>query len=158
MQSCPCAFFLSEHRAHKAYWASGCVAPYILDPGTWWRWVVSSTLPRERAPGTHWVGDWVGSTAGLDAVVKEKIPSSYRDSNPRSSSPLPSAIPLPRHEVRPLKFMQVNVNIIGVGYLSIYVSIPLISAWQSELNFRLFISAADWNWGDLSVGGKIILK
>jgi hypothetical protein len=28
----------------------------------------------------------VGPTAGLDAVVRSKIPSPYRDSNPRSSS------------------------------------------------------------------------
>jgi hypothetical protein len=25
--------------------------------------------PREKAPGTHWIGGWVGSRAGLDAVV-----------------------------------------------------------------------------------------
>jgi hypothetical protein len=36
----------------------------------------------------------VGPRAGLDAVVREKIPSPYRDSNPRSSSQYPSAIPL----------------------------------------------------------------
>jgi hypothetical protein len=36
----------------------------------------------------------VGPRAGLDAVVKRKIPSFCRDSNPRSYSPYPSAIPL----------------------------------------------------------------
>jgi hypothetical protein len=37
----------------------------------------------------------VGPKAGLDAVVvMGKIPSPYRDSNPRASSPQPSAIPL----------------------------------------------------------------
>jgi hypothetical protein len=30
--------------------------------------------PRERVPGTHWLGGWVGSRAVLDAVVKRKIP------------------------------------------------------------------------------------
>jgi hypothetical protein len=49
--------------------------------------------PRERAPGTHWIGGWVGPRANLDAVVNTKIRSPYRDSNPRSSSPQPSAIP-----------------------------------------------------------------
>jgi hypothetical protein len=29
--------------------------------------------PKERAPGTHWIGEWVGLKAGLDAVVKRKI-------------------------------------------------------------------------------------
>jgi hypothetical protein len=36
----------------------------------------------------------VGPRVGLDAVVKRKIPSPCRDSNPRSSSPYPNAIPL----------------------------------------------------------------
>jgi hypothetical protein len=26
-QSCPCAFFLTEHYASKAYWGSGDIAP-----------------------------------------------------------------------------------------------------------------------------------
>jgi hypothetical protein len=29
--------------------------------------------PRERAPGTHWIGGWVGPRAVLDAVVQRKI-------------------------------------------------------------------------------------
>jgi hypothetical protein len=29
-------------------------------------------IPRERAPGTHWIGDWVGPRAGLD-VEKRKF-------------------------------------------------------------------------------------
>jgi hypothetical protein len=43
--------------------------------------------PKERTPATHWIGGWVGPRAGLDAVVKRKIPSPCRDSNPRSCSP-----------------------------------------------------------------------
>jgi hypothetical protein len=40
--------------------------------------------PRERAPVTHWIGNWVGPRAVLDAVVKRKIPSSRREWNPRT--------------------------------------------------------------------------
>jgi hypothetical protein len=40
--------------------------------------------PRERGPGTHWIGGWVGSRAVLDAVVKRKIPSPRWESNPRT--------------------------------------------------------------------------
>jgi hypothetical protein len=29
--------------------------------------------PGERAPGTHWIGGWVGSRAGLDGVEKRKF-------------------------------------------------------------------------------------
>jgi hypothetical protein len=39
--------------------------------------------PRGRAPDTHWIGGWVGPRAVLDAVVKRKIPSPCRDSNPQ---------------------------------------------------------------------------
>jgi hypothetical protein len=41
-------------------------------------------IPRERTPGTHWIGGWVGPRAVLDAVVKRKIPSPRRESNPRT--------------------------------------------------------------------------
>jgi hypothetical protein len=40
--------------------------------------------PRERAPGTHWIGGWVGPRAVLDAVVKRKIPSPRLELNPRT--------------------------------------------------------------------------
>jgi hypothetical protein len=40
--------------------------------------------PRETAPGTHWIGGWMGSRAILDAAVKRKIPSAHRESNPRT--------------------------------------------------------------------------
>jgi hypothetical protein len=43
---------------------------------------------RESAPGTHWIGGWVGPRAVLDAVVKRKIPSppGNRTLESRSSS------------------------------------------------------------------------
>jgi hypothetical protein len=32
-------------------------------------------MSRERDPGTHWIGGWVGPRASVDVVVKRKIPS-----------------------------------------------------------------------------------
>jgi hypothetical protein len=29
--------------------------------------------PEERAPGTHWIGSWVGPRAGLDDVEERKL-------------------------------------------------------------------------------------
>jgi hypothetical protein len=29
--------------------------------------------PEERAPGTHWIGGWVGPRAGLDDTEKRKF-------------------------------------------------------------------------------------
>jgi len=38
--------------------------------------------PRERAPGTHWIGGWVGPRMVVDVVVKRKIPSLHQESKP----------------------------------------------------------------------------
>jgi hypothetical protein len=57
----------------------------ILDLGTRWRLVFSitpwSVCPWERAPGTHWLGGWVGHTAGLDALEKRIVSCTCRVSN-----------------------------------------------------------------------------
>jgi hypothetical protein len=47
---------------------------------------------RETAPGTHWIGVWLGSRAVLDTVVKRKIPSPLRESNPRTPIVRPAAL------------------------------------------------------------------
>jgi hypothetical protein len=57
-------------------------------------WSVSNLglcTTRERAPGTLWIGGWVGPRAGPDAVVKRKIPSPRRESNPRNPIVQPAA-------------------------------------------------------------------
>jgi hypothetical protein len=55
-----------------------------LDGGEWSASRPSLFTPRERAPGTHWIGNWAGSRASLDAMVKRKIHSPRRESNPRT--------------------------------------------------------------------------
>jgi hypothetical protein len=42
--------------------------------------------PKERAPGTHWIGDWVDPRTGVD-VEKILDPTGTRNQIPRSSSP-----------------------------------------------------------------------
>jgi hypothetical protein len=44
----------------------------IFDLATRWRLMVRfkpvAVYRKERDPGTHWIGGWVGPRAGLDAV------------------------------------------------------------------------------------------
>jgi hypothetical protein len=55
-----------------------------LDGGEWSASRPFRFTPKERVPFTHWMGGWVGLRAVLDAVVKRKIPSPCRESNPRT--------------------------------------------------------------------------
>jgi hypothetical protein len=43
-----------------------------LDAGEWSASRLGRFTPREKAPGTHWIGGWVGSRAVLNALVKRK--------------------------------------------------------------------------------------
>jgi hypothetical protein len=73
----------------KAYWWSGGIAPLILWPpvlngSEWSASRPGRFIPRERVPGSHWLGGWVGPRAVLDAVVMRKITSPHRESNPKT--------------------------------------------------------------------------
>jgi hypothetical protein len=85
---------LTKNHAMMAYWGNGGVSTYsltsALDGGEW-----SASRParfnhREKAPGIYWIGGWVGPRAVLDAVMR-KIPSSRRESNPRTPIDQPLA-------------------------------------------------------------------
>jgi hypothetical protein len=51
-----------------------------LDGGEWSVSRPAALPPREIAPCTHSIRDWVDLKVGLDAVVRRKIPSPYRES------------------------------------------------------------------------------
>jgi hypothetical protein len=55
-----------------------------LDGGEWSDSRPGRFTPMERAPRTHWIEGWMGPRASIDAVVKRKIPSLHRESNPRT--------------------------------------------------------------------------
>jgi len=57
------------------YLGSGGMDPRTLNLGTCGQLHEPAKLaphPDERVPSTHWIGNWVGLRAGLDAVVKIK--------------------------------------------------------------------------------------
>jgi hypothetical protein len=69
----------------KTYWGSGGIAPRILGIATKWEWSASRPgrfTPRERAPGSHWIGGWVGPKS-----------RSGRGGEEKNSQPLPGIEP-----------------------------------------------------------------
>jgi hypothetical protein len=79
---------LTEHHAMKAYcewrYSSTHSLTSALDGREWSASRPARFTPRKRAPDTHWAGGWVGPRSVLDAVVKRKIPTPRRESNPRT--------------------------------------------------------------------------
>jgi hypothetical protein len=66
---------LTKHHTMKMYWGVEVELHVLLtsalDGGEWSVLRPGRFTPRERAPGTHWIGGWVDPRAVLDAVVKE---------------------------------------------------------------------------------------
>jgi hypothetical protein len=58
-------------------WGSGGVAPpfltLVLDGGEWSASRPGRFTPEESAPGTHWIGGWVGPRVRLDSMEKRQI-------------------------------------------------------------------------------------
>jgi hypothetical protein len=54
------------------------------DGGEWSASRTGHFTPRERAPGTPWIGGWVGPRAVLDTVVNRKTPGPHWESNSRT--------------------------------------------------------------------------
>jgi hypothetical protein len=74
----------------KAYWGEWMYSSThsltsALNGGEWSASLRGRFNPRKKAPGTHHIGGWVGPKVVLDAVVKRKIPTPRRESNPRTS-------------------------------------------------------------------------
>jgi hypothetical protein len=83
-----------------------------------------AALPPRKEPVTHWIADWLGPRAVLDAVVKRIIiPSPRRESNPRT--PIIQPVPQPYIFENPFS-VEVNdaaVNLHELQYDSVLGSI-----------------------------------
>jgi hypothetical protein len=49
-----------------------------------------AAISSETKTGTHWIGGWVGSTAGLDVWNERKVSWQSRESNLESSGTYPT--------------------------------------------------------------------
>jgi hypothetical protein len=71
------------HHVIKAGRRHGSKTHCIPDLSSGWRWelnfVIWSLYPEERAPGTHWIGCWVGCKVDLNMVLKREIPAFSRN-------------------------------------------------------------------------------
>jgi len=79
-----CFNWAPRHEGVLGEWMYGSIHS-LTSALDWGEWSASRTghfTPRERAPATHWIGGWMGPRAVLDDVVKRKIPSSRRETNP----------------------------------------------------------------------------
>ena len=65
------------------------IAPLILHLSIGRRWVVSCMPHLLYLLGTHWIGDWVGPTAGLD-IMEREISCTWQPSIYGSSCPYPN--------------------------------------------------------------------
>jgi hypothetical protein len=86
MSCCPCAQLSTTpwRRTGELRYSSAHPLTSALDGGECSTSGSGRLTPRERAPGTHLIGGWVGPRAVLDEVVKKKIPGPRRELNPRT--------------------------------------------------------------------------
>jgi hypothetical protein len=69
---------ITEHHAMKGCWGSGGVTPLILELRHFMGvsgqlHAPAALLPRERSPGTHWIGGWVGSRTEIEYAAVDLI-------------------------------------------------------------------------------------
>jgi hypothetical protein len=81
-----CFNWSSHHKGVLGEWrhSSTHSLTSALDGSEWSASCSGRFTPRERAPGTPYIGGWVGPRIVLDTVVRRKIPSLRRESKPRT--------------------------------------------------------------------------
>jgi hypothetical protein len=128
----------------KTYWGSAGTAHAFstsaLGEGEWSAWRSGRFISREGAPGTHWIGGWVGPRAGLGVMVKTKSPSRCWDWNPDHPARSPAlyhwAIPAQVKFVPVLNQVSHHEYIWGVGAIAPKI-LNLCTRWRSVTSFRL---------------------
>jgi hypothetical protein len=88
--------------------------------------------PKERDPGTHWIGGCVGPRAVLDAVVKRKIPSPRQESNPKT-----------RKYTVPREWFELTIPVFERSNIVGTVIVQLLFASKQELVKNVFLAAGN---------------
>jgi len=118
---------LTKHQAMETYWWVEVYIHAFFDLDTMWRWVVASRpdrfTPKERAPGTHWIGAWVGPRAGIEERNSQSPPGI----EPRSSD-------RPARKSYLCPFCSQNV-LMRLHYLST----PVCNYTSEIKNYRIFV-------------------
>jgi hypothetical protein len=91
--------------------------------------------PGETAPGTHWIGSWVSPRDVLDAVVNRKMPSSRRESNPRTPIVQPEAQRYTDWAITVLNRTFWPCKLISATYfnLNFYSYLNITGIWSREI-------------------------
>jgi hypothetical protein len=113
----------------KTYWG---VEVYLhafltsaLDGGEWSALCSCRFTPRERAPGTHWIGGWAGPRAGLDAAVREKFPA-------------PAGTRTPDHPAHSLALYRWAIPALSFGYTCTSTAAGMLQLSYTDI-FRFVI-------------------
>jgi hypothetical protein len=103
-------------------------------------------IPRESAPVTHWIWGWMGPRAILDTVVKRKIPSPRRESNPRTLIVQPvSLVAIPKELSRLLESNRKLHNELCIWTL--YQILRAINLWYGGIILKRIFKNRVWECG-----------
>jgi hypothetical protein len=112
---------------HGGEWSASC-------PGRFTR--------RERTSGVHWIGGWVGPKAVLYALVKRKIPSPRRESNPRT----PIIQPIAQRYHGPPYLVCIDYILVPRVRGICYVITPTAALWIGRCEGRSAGARSDRYW------------
>jgi hypothetical protein len=119
---------LTEYHAMKVHSLTSA-----LDGGEWSASRPGRFIPRERAPGIYWIGGWMGPRAGLDAVVRRKIPNPRREPNSNSRARSQSLYRLSYHGYLLTRRLEIKRN-------------DEFRVWTMDNIKRLLHISSSFNW------------
>jgi hypothetical protein len=119
------------------YYAMKAFLTWELDGGEWSASCSCHFTPRERAPDTHWIGDWVGPRASLDAVEKRNI-LHCQESNHSTCIPSLCRLRYQGSSPHPMKLKRNKRNIIHALYVILKINRNFYTNFSFNIQYLLF--------------------